>query len=66
MPEDLAKEWDLSNNQHVKVATCGKRRVVFDKVLVRVSPDFVSEMHVDTDEANASGIKSGDKVFLMN
>ena len=66
MPEDLAKEWDLSNNQHVKVATCGKRRVVFDKVLVRASPDFVPEMHVDTDEANASGIKSGDKVFLMN
>lgn len=65
MPDNLAKQWNLSDNQMVKVATCGKRRVVFDKVLVRVSPDFVLEMHVDTDEANAAGIKNGDKVFLV-
>lgn len=66
MPEDIAREWNISNNQFVKVETCGKRRVIFDKVLVRVSPKFVLEMHVDTDEANAAGIKNGDKVFLIS
>ncbi|NLZ53669.1 MAG: phosphate propanoyltransferase [Thermoanaerobacteraceae bacterium] len=66
MPEDLAKEWNLRNNQLVKVATCGERRVIFDKVLLRASPKYVLEMHLDTDEANASGVKSGDKVFLID
>ncbi len=66
MPEDVAKEWNIKNNQLVQVETCGKRRVIFDKVLVRVSPNFVLEMHVDTDEANAAGIKNGDKVFLIS
>lgn len=66
MPEILAKQWNLKNNQLVKIETCGKRRVIFDKVQVRISSNYVLEMHVDTDEANASGIKSGDKVFLVN
>lgn len=66
MPEDVAKEWNIKNNQLVQVETCGKRRVIFDKVLVRVSPNFVLEMHVDTDEANAAGIKNGYKVFLIS
>lgn len=66
IPETLAKKWDLKDNKLVKVVTYGKRRVVFDKVQIRVSPDYVLEMHVDTDEANASGIKNGDKVFLIN
>ncbi|MCG1013017.1 phosphate propanoyltransferase [Tepidanaerobacter sp. GT38] len=66
MPDDIAKKWNLRNNQFVKVATCGDRKVIFDKVLVRVSPKFVLEMHLDTDEANASGVKSGDKVYLIN
>ena len=66
MPDDIAKQWNLKNNQLVEIATCGTRRVIFDKVLVRVSPDYVLEMHVDTDEANASGIRNGDKVLLIN
>lgn len=66
IPDTLAKEWDLSNDQRVKVATFGDRKVIFDKVQVRVSPNYVLEMHVDTDEANASGIKNGDKVFVIN
>lgn len=65
MSENTAKKWNFRNNQLVKVATYGERRVVFDKVQVRVSPDYVLEMHIDTDEANASGIKNGDKVFLI-
>jgi len=66
MPEDIAKTWGIAHNQTVKVSTKGERRVIFDNVLVRVSPNFALEMHVDTDEANASGISNSDTVFLVD
>ncbi|HTR00958.1 MAG TPA: acetate/propionate family kinase [Candidatus Acidoferrum sp.] len=33
------------------------RAVDFTHTLIRVKPDFVTEMHIDTDEANAAGIR---------
>ncbi len=40
---------------HVTVGENG-RQVSFANVSVRVSEDFITEMHIDTDEANAAGI----------
>jgi propanediol utilization protein len=42
----------------------GLRRMTFCDVLVRVSPAFRLEFHVDTDEANASGLHTIDEVLL--
>ena len=42
----------------------GPRRMTFSDVLVRVSPAFRLEFHVDTDEANASGLRTNDEVLL--
>lgn len=43
----------------VKVDSNG-RDLIFGDVAVRVAPGFRLELHLDTDEANAAGVSSGD------
>ena len=57
-PED-AERFGVTNGQIVRVRTTGSRPLTFDDVVVRVSPTFSLEMHVDTDEGNAAGIADG-------
>lgn len=65
MPQDMAEKMGFKDRDLVKVRTDGERKVIFDNVLVRVSPRYVLEMHVDTDEANAAGIENRDTVCLL-
>jgi acetate kinase len=41
------------------------RDLVFGDVTVRIRPDFRLELHLDTDEANAAGVKDGDRAELL-
>ena len=34
-------------------------------MIVRVDPSFVWRLHVDTDEANAVGVETGDEVEVL-
>lgn len=57
----------LKDGQNVCVVVGeGCRRLVFSDVTLRVRDDFSLEFHVDTDEANAAGIKTGDKVKMIS
>lgn len=47
-----------------KVGRAG-RSLRFDEIAVRVAPDFRLELHLDTDEANAAGVISGDLAQLV-
>ncbi len=59
-PADAAT-FGVKDKQFVSVKVGDDERcLVFDKVLVRVHDSFALEMHVDTDEGNAAGAKSGD------
>ena len=49
----------------VSVMADNERATVFNQVKIRVHDSFTLEMHIDTDEANASKIKTGDKVTIM-
>ncbi len=42
-----------------------ERSVVFERVLCRVSDKFSLEFHIDTDEANAARLKTGDTAHLV-
>jgi len=61
-----AKAWGMTSGETVRVR-CGTgkgRSTVFEDVVVRVSDKYSLEFHVDTDEANAAGIKTGDIVHI--
>ena len=52
-PENAA-EFGVSDKQIVKVKLDTARPLIFDDVVVRVSPKFAPAMHIDTDESNAA------------
>jgi putative phosphotransacetylase len=60
-----AAELGLRDGQEASIEVDGDRGLLFRKVWVRVNPDFVSEFHIDVDEANACGLKSGEKVRVV-
>ena len=58
-PEDAA-HFGVRDRQMVRLQTYTGRPLIFGDVLVRVSPDFATRVHLDYDEANACGYKKGD------
>jgi len=63
-PADAAR-LALADKDRVEVSTEGHNRgLVFRDVLVRVSPNYQLELHLDTDEANAAGLRAGDYATL--
>ncbi len=57
-----AQAFGLKDKDVVSVKTNGERSLIFNNVVVRVRDDFVLELHIDTDEANAAGLNNGDFV----
>jgi putative phosphotransacetylase len=55
----------LNDGDEIDVEVPGDRGIIFRKVWVRVGSNMLSEFHVDTDEANACGLKTGDMVRLV-
>ena len=49
----------------VSVKADNERGTVFNHVQIRVDDSFTLEMHIDTDEANASKIATGDTVRII-
>lgn len=63
-PQD-AERLGVRDHDVVEVSVDSEGRdLIFGDVVVRVSPDFRLEMHVDTDEGNAAGLRARDTVWL--
>ena len=58
-PVDAAR-FGVKDKQVVRLQTFTERPLVFDDVVVRVSPDFQTYVHLDYDEANACGFRKDD------
>lgn len=65
MTPQEAQTLGLKENQWVSIETTGDRAVIFKNVIVRIDDLFSLELHLDTDEANAAGLKNGDEVTLI-
>jgi putative phosphotransacetylase len=66
LPTSEASSLGFKHGDIVQVKALGERSLIFDKVIVRVDKDFDNVIHMDTDEANASGIKSGMSAQIIN
>lgn len=55
----------VSDGDIVSVKADNERGTIFNQVKIRVDDSFTLEMHIDTDEANAAGIRHGDTVRMF-
>ncbi len=55
----------VKDGDYVSVKVDNDRGTIFNKVKIRVDKSFTLEMHIDTDEANASGIGPNNKVIIL-
>ncbi len=56
MSPDDARSFGIADKAVIRVKVDGEREMTMGDVLVRVRDDFVLDMHIDTDEANAAGL----------
>ena len=62
---ETAQRIGVKDKQMVKVEIRGLRGGILHNVLIRVSEQFAPEMHIDVDEANAMGVKNGDRAYII-
>ena len=60
MTRESAKVMGVRDKQVVRLQVYTARPLIFEDVLVRVSPQFATYVHLDFDEANACGFEKGD------
>ncbi|MDQ1328866.1 MAG: Phosphate propanoyltransferase [Candidatus Poribacteria bacterium] len=63
-PQD-AERLEVKDDGIVKVRVSGVRAITFENVQIRVSDKFLLQMHLDTDDANAAGVKCGESAELV-
>lgn len=63
-PEEAAA-LNLREGQTVCAETAGIRGLIFKNIVVRIDELYTVELHLDTDEANAAGLKHGDEVEII-
>lgn len=65
LPPDIAEKHGVKDNDLVDVEVVSGKPTRFYDVQVRVHESFTPEMHIDTDDANACGLKTGDVIKII-
>ncbi len=65
LPPYLAEKYGVNDNDLVDVEVETGKPTRFYNVQVRVHESFTPEMHIDTDDANACALKTGDIIKIL-
>ena len=65
LPPYLAEKYGVKDNDLVDVEVETGKPTRFFNVQVRVHESFTPEMHIDTDDANACALKTGDIIKIL-
>lgn len=60
-----AVEMWIKNGDEINMHVGGVRGLLFENVAVRAKDDYALDFHIDIEEANAAGLKTGDRVELV-
>jgi putative phosphotransacetylase len=66
MTERDAREYGVADGDLVRIRFPGDRALVLEKVLIRVGKSAALELHLDTDDANAAGVRLPMTVKILN
>ena len=66
LPTYLARKHGLKDNDLVDVSVKSGKPTKFFDVQVRVHDSFTPEMHIDTDDANACALQTGDEIKILS
>jgi putative phosphotransacetylase len=66
LSQEDADYYAIKDNDEVDVRVPGPKGLTFNNVQVRVSKDFLTEMHIDTDDGNAADVVNGTLAEIVN
>ncbi|MGE5702938.1 MAG: phosphate propanoyltransferase [Clostridia bacterium] len=64
MSAEEARQFGVQNGDSLILQTTGDRPIIYPDVVVRVSPNYALDFHIDLDEGNAANLKTGDQVTV--
>lgn len=59
-----SQELGIKSGEEIQLHVWGIRGIIFEHVAVRARDDYALDFHIDIEEANAAGIKAGDRAEM--
>ena len=63
-PEEI-KKYNLENIKKVKIKVDGEKKAILENVYLKIDESFNLELHLDSDDGNATLLKTGDTVEVI-
>ena len=60
-----AERMGIREDGLLKVRIPGERALTFENIRPKIDPSYVLQMHLDTDDSNAAGLRGGEAVELL-